>query len=144
MSVLDVHSVSEINSSFGVEYTLYINTPPSVIYFHTKSCLNLFFLSCSVCLCVSLKPERQRTPSGRSDVFSSLRNNAVACFDVLIGLDICCNLNPKCKKHRSFVKVTVFRPESKVSSVPTMLFLVCDLYADCPRKSRSDCSLWGL
>lgn len=65
LSVLDVHSIQKIMSSFVEEDTLYINSQISTIcnLFPHKELFNLFFLSRSVCLCASLQPKRERIPS---------------------------------------------------------------------------------
>lgn len=68
------------------------------------------------------KPRRERKPSEKLDLFHH-PENIQSLFSGSGGYLL--QFKPKMPKHRSFVKyVIVFGPESKVCSLPTLLFLV--------------------
>ena len=98
---------------------------PSAFYFHTMKSINSFLsLSCSRSLCVSGERERIyhrgiRIYSHQSETIQSLSSAPDRAGSSL-------QPKPNMYKHGSFVKsaVIVFGPESKVCSVPTLLFWV--------------------
>lgn len=116
----------------------------AVIYFPTKRCLTYFSFLLRLPLCLLKARERENTITTALRFILILLKQYSCCFDVLIGLDICCNLKPKYKNTGHLSKYA----NSVQSRIPSLFcshnaIFGGDLDADCPRKSRSDCSLWG-